>query len=173
MIPTIPLPDTDTLRTLFDYNPDTGVLYRRKRSGLRKVGYRDSKGYSKVHLKGKKYKAHRLIWKWYYGEDIPEGMEIDHINRKPADNRIENLRLVTPYENRQNKDPDSKNPGIDRPVTITYLDGRKLTVPSIGTAAQTLGISWHMARACADRPTPLKKKCVRGINLEYCPQRNE
>ena len=35
--------------------------------------------------------------------DIPDGMEIDHINRDRYDNRIENLRLVTKSQNSLNK----------------------------------------------------------------------
>lgn len=34
----------------------------------------------------------------HYG-DIPDGMEIDHINRIKDDNRIENLRVVTKRQN--------------------------------------------------------------------------
>lgn len=44
---------------------------------------------------------HRVIWYYFKGE-IPEGMEIDHRNGKPSDNRLENLRLVTPKENMNN-----------------------------------------------------------------------
>lgn len=36
-------------------------------------------------------------------ENIPEGMEIDHINGVRDDNRIDNLRLVTKKENLKNK----------------------------------------------------------------------
>jgi hypothetical protein len=35
--------------------------------------------------------------------EIPLGMEIDHINRCPWDNRISNLRIVPKWENQRNK----------------------------------------------------------------------
>ena len=44
---------------------------------------------------------HRVIW-YYFNGEIPEGMQIDHINGDKTDNRLENLRLVTPKENLNN-----------------------------------------------------------------------
>lgn len=46
--------------------------------------------------------AHRFIWYLHYGE-IPEGMQVDHINLDKTDNRIENLRLVNACYNNQNR----------------------------------------------------------------------
>lgn len=46
---------------------------------------------------------HRLVWVLVYKEDIPEGMQIDHINGIRSDNRIENLRIVSKRQNDQNK----------------------------------------------------------------------
>lgn len=37
--------------------------------------------------------------------DIPEGYEIDHINRNTLDNRKDNLRIVTRSQNLQNRAP--------------------------------------------------------------------
>lgn len=54
--------------------------YAACKCGINGVVYRDS--------------AHRVVWYLHNGL-IPEGMEIDHINRDRLDNRIENLRLVT------------------------------------------------------------------------------
>lgn len=46
----------------------------------------------------KKYRVHRLVYEAFIGE-IPEGMQINHINEIKTDNRIENLNLMTPKEN--------------------------------------------------------------------------
>ena len=37
------------------------------------------------------------------GIDVPDGYEIDHINRNPYDNRKQNLRVVTHQENMMNQ----------------------------------------------------------------------
>lgn len=44
-------------------------------------------------------RVHRLVASAFLGES---DLYIDHINRNRSDNRIENLRYVTPYENRLN-----------------------------------------------------------------------
>ena len=46
----------------------------------------------------KNWLIHRLVWTIFKGE-IPEGMEIDHIDDNPRNNKLDNLRLVTREEN--------------------------------------------------------------------------
>ena len=65
------------------------------------AGTIDSKGYRVVTYNKRPYKASRIIYEMFYG-DIPKGMFIDHINRDQSDNRIENLRAVTPTGNQRN-----------------------------------------------------------------------
>ena len=45
--------------------------------------------------------VHRLVYETFVGE-ISNGYEIDHINTIRDDNRLENLRCVTSYENNNN-----------------------------------------------------------------------
>ena len=61
----------------------------------------DRDGYYRVALRGKEYKAHRVIWIMCYNED-PKKFHIDHINGIKNDNRISNLRKATSQENSRN-----------------------------------------------------------------------
>lgn len=42
--------------------------------------------------------AHRIIWEAFNGE-IPEDMQIDHINGIRDDNRLQNLRICSAHQN--------------------------------------------------------------------------
>lgn len=51
---------------------------------------------------------HRYIWELKVGS-IPEGLEVDHKDRKKLNCQIENLRLATRAENSRNKNKTKKN----------------------------------------------------------------
>lgn len=87
------------IKTNFQYNPDTGVITRKDRKGG--CGSLDSKGYLILKIKGVQFKSHRIAWFLYYGE-MPD-MEIDHINRNRADNKICNLRVSDRGGNNRNR----------------------------------------------------------------------
>lgn len=56
------------------------------------------RGYTYILVDGKRKKASRVIWEMHNGK-IPDGLFVDHINNDRSDDRIENLRLVTPQQN--------------------------------------------------------------------------
>jgi hypothetical protein len=87
--------DAAQLRAKYTYDP-VGA-FRNARGEV--VGL-VSKGYRQLPINGKGYYVHRLVWLWHHGE-WPQG-EIDHIDRNPANNRIENLRVVDSSGNKQN-----------------------------------------------------------------------
>lgn len=92
----------------FNYNHKTGILTWKVRAANcvkigEEAGFKHGmEGYRCVCVNRKCYQVHRLCWEIENG-DIPEGMEIDHINGVRDDNRIDNLRLVTKKENLKNK----------------------------------------------------------------------
>lgn len=85
-------------------------------------GSNRGRGYLRVRIAGKDYLVHRLVAETYFGE-IPEGMEVDHINRVRGDNRVENLRIVTRRENMHNRADHDR---VDaRGGTHKYEDARQ------------------------------------------------
>ena len=82
------------IKKYFKYNED-GTLSRFDRKNSN--GTYDKDGYLILKIKGKQYKAHRIVYA-LFNSHFPKG-EIDHVNRIRDDNRIENLRPVNRIEN--------------------------------------------------------------------------
>lgn len=101
----VELPDIDLLRELFRYDPETGFLHwNKRRCGTvfgKKAGSPDKKGYLKIKINDRLYLAHRVIWALHHGTD-PLEHEVDHKDRNPSNNRIENLRLSMHGQNQAN-----------------------------------------------------------------------
>lgn len=110
----------ERLKELLSYDTNTGIFtwisftknYRRPVGTV--AGYTNNLGYVQIGIDCVSYGAHRLAWMYVHGE-LPE-MDIDHINGNTADNRIENLRLVTHQQNMCNRKRRSDNssgyPGV-------------------------------------------------------------
>ena len=94
----------EELKETLKYNPDTGVFIRIKSNKEIKA---DSHGYVSVKLKGKSYQCHRLAWLYVHGH-LPQ-KDMDHIDGDRLNNRIKNLRLVTPQENNKNRKLSIRN----------------------------------------------------------------
>lgn len=98
--------DAHKLREVLEYDADTGVFrWLRPLAYKTKVGQVAGgalrTGHIRIRLHPKRYMAHRLAWLYVYG-DWPAG-DLDHIDGNPANNKIDNLRIVTHQENMQNR----------------------------------------------------------------------
>ena len=100
----------ERLKTLLDYDPETGVFRwwatgsgRKTKVGSELIG----RGYLQICVDGRRYYAHRLAWLYTHGT-LPRGYA-DHVNRDTTDNRIENLREATPGQNQQNRGTNKNN----------------------------------------------------------------
>ena len=94
----------DVMKQLLSYNSDTGEFTWTDKAAKKVAGKpanaKDALGYVCLKINGKMYKAHRIAWAFIHGA-WPE-LHIDHINGKPSDNRISNLRQVDRHANMQN-----------------------------------------------------------------------
>jgi len=77
-----------------------GVIYRVS-TGKPASIINGTDGHLFTVCKKKTIYIHRAVWILTHGS-IPKGHEIDHVNGKPDDNRIENLRVCTRSQNCQN-----------------------------------------------------------------------
>ncbi len=112
------------LKSILDYNQETGIFVWKSRSDIHPkankrlkgkiAGTPDEKGYINIKINQHRYGAHRLGWFYVTGKWPKE--EIDHRNSVKGDNHFENLREATRMQNSMNatlrKDNQSRFKGV-------------------------------------------------------------
>ena len=83
-----------------------GGSYAKKRGD--NVGWICDGKYYYVYHEGKQVSAHRVVWELFYGPPEKD-MQIDHIDGNNQNNKISNLRAVTPTLNKRNSKVYSSN----------------------------------------------------------------
>ena len=133
-----PLPDPIELRKRFHYDPVTGKIYRKWKSGWKEV----FRGHNGEYLDGRidyvMHRAHRVAWALHTGV-WPEG-DIDHIDGDGTNNRWVNMREVTAEENSHNMKKFSTNSsgvtgvskykGRNKWAASIYVGGRDINLGS-------------------------------------------
>ena len=107
------------------------------------AGCVDQFGYVRVIIKGRNYRAHRIIWLWVHGK-WPEN-ELDHIDGVRSHNWLKNLREATRAQNMLNKRRYKNNSTGFIGVTLKYegkyearykFDGKQVSIGFFDTAEE-------------------------------------
>lgn len=107
-------PETLTvLQTNIAYDPETGnfrwlVNKAGKKAGEQAGCVDPVTNYRSVCVNRTRYYEHYLAI-LFSGQTVPNGMWIDHINGNKSDNRLFNLRVVTPSQNGHHRTKLNKN----------------------------------------------------------------
>lgn len=119
------LPSQEYLKSVLDYNSESGEFHWKYRSDLRPndnarlkgeiAGYVNG-GYWKIKIDDAMYLGHRLAWVYMYGDILSDAIQIDHKNLKTTQNNIDNLRVATHRQNAANSSR-RKNKNLPKGVT--------------------------------------------------------
>lgn len=119
--------------------------------------------------KSEHLRVNRLVWTIFNGA-IPTGLDVNHINEDPLDNRLENLNLMTPKENNNWGTRTARivlantNGKCSKPVKQFSLDGTFMKeYPSIKEAQrQTNTYPDTIIKCCKG-----KRKTANGYKWQY------
>lgn len=95
----------DELKNVLHYDPKTGNFYWKIKNNRRNPGDIAGclmDGYVSIQHAGIAYRANRLAW-WFMTGKLPSPkLVIEHHDANPANNRWDNLKMVTNAENMRN-----------------------------------------------------------------------
>ena len=157
------------LRQVLEYDSETGVFTRLSFSGSYAGGSAklgpvtsspDERGYLRIRVYGKKYRAHRLAWLYVYGTFPSKG--IDHINGNKLDNRIENLREADQTENSQNR--VAWRNSTSRYLGVSYYAKTKKWVAQIKSGADQIFLGYFSTPEAANAAYKQAKATLHTFN---------
>lgn len=126
------------LHSLFNYK-DGQLFWKISRFGASKnipAGSITNRNYRVVYIDYKQYQLHKIIFLYHHGF-YPK--LIDHIDGNPANNKIENLREATYFQNAQNCKVYSTNTSGFKNVHLCNLTKKWRVVISINGKRLRLG----------------------------------
>ena len=125
-------------------------------------------GYYQVQLYknliGKNYLVHRLVWEAFNGQ-IPEGLQVNHINEIKSDNRLENLNLMTCKENTNYGTRNERRVKKLSKVVLQFTLDNILVkeYPSLIQVYRETGFAFRNISACCNG----KRKTAHGFKWKY------
>ena len=110
------------------------------------------------------YQVHRLVYEAFNGQ-IPEGLQVNHINEIKTDNRLENLNLMTPKENCNYGSRNERRAKKQSKVVLQFTLDNILVkeYPSVRQAERETGFSHGDISACCNG----KRKTAHGYKWQY------
>lgn len=167
------LPDQAFLRECFDYHPAVGFLVWRVRpdhhfkkiadaqtwntkNAGRPAGRTRKDGRTVIMLAGGLWLASRLIWKMHHGTDPAE---IDHRDNDASNDRLENLRAATQFENMRNSRRHRDNQSGAKGVWKIQKNGRYAAQIRVDGKTRHLG--------CFDTPKEAGAAYVAAARLHF------
>jgi len=149
--------------------------YRQRKAGKLLTLHSNKKGYLQVRLQdvegaqATKF-VHRLVLLIFSPIENCENLTVDHIDCNPSNNRLDNLRWLTPEENlkRATLQPDwgqhcynySRKGGQ---IKITYEDGKEEIYPNLMRAVEATGMCKKTLNRYIENPNgfPRQRKKIK------------
>ena len=157
----------------YEIDVERGVIYNLKTK--RFIGSKNLKGYWQVKMtddNGKVWntKVHKVVWIAVNGE-IPEGMQVNHIDENKDNNSISNLNLLTAKENcnygTRNERAYLKQRETQKHFQVyCFKDGCLISVFPSTREAHRQGFNSGAISACCRG----ERKHHRGFEWQYSPQ---
>lgn len=156
-----------------------GTAITNGRADGRYRGIATSGNYLKVSLGRRKVSMHVLVYELFV-ERIPDGLDIDHINGDPTDNRAENLRAVSKSANMRNPitkvrlkrsmhrfQPLAAKAVMRRVYGVSVETGKKIgPFESLAEAERRTGVGHQCIAHCASGYR--NRKTAGGYRWLYC-----
>lgn len=117
----------------------------------------DKKGYVVVKLGNERFKVQQIMMQTFHPEGIRNGVSVDHIDRNPRNNRLNNLRWATTSlqtSNRENKAYKYKK---------VFCVEKGIVYPSCQEAEDSLGL----VRNTVSRVARGERKSIHGYHFYY------
>ena len=122
---------------------DEGQIRNDRTGTIRVLTYTED-GYAHVTIvkDGKTYSPsiHRLVLQTFCPVDNPN-LQVNHINKNRADNRLSNLEWVTKQENLSQRNLSNLKSLSARSIIVEYTNGIIKEYPSVRECGRQLGIS--------------------------------